>query len=146
MAGSVLFDLGKTGVTANWLIYLSVLAALLATFDMVIGYAGKADLHRSLKVRFGKLEMAIIAGGDSQKEWDGHQLQKLEIELDEPAIYRALDLLCFNELANADGINKENFVKLNFIHRLTCHFLHWPNISNNIKTNIELSANQSQDA
>lgn len=130
MAGSILFDIGKTGATAQWLVALSVVAALLATFDMVVGYASKADLHRSLKVRFGELEMAIIAGGGSQSEWDTHHLKRLEIEQDEPPIYRALDLLCYIEVSIADGVAKDKLPVVSCINRTTCHILHWSDISN----------------
>lgn len=129
MAGSILFDIGKTGDTAPWLVTLSVIAALLATLDMVVGYASKADLHRSLKVRFGKLEMAIIAGGSSQEEWDAHHLKRLEIEQDEPTIYRALDVLCYNEVAIADGVKKEDLREVDCISRATCHLFHWADIA-----------------
>lgn len=129
MAGSILFDIGKTGVSAPWLVVLSLLAALLATFDMVVGYASKADLHRSLKVRFGELEMAIIAGGSTQKQWDAHHLKRLEIEQDEPSIYRALDLLCYIEVSIADGVEKDKLPKVDCISRVTCHIFHWSDIS-----------------
>lgn len=129
MAGSILFDIGKMGTTAPWLVALSVVAALLATFDMVVGYASKADLHRSLKVRFGELEMAIIVGDSSQVEWDAHHLKRLEIEQDEPTIYRALDVLCYNEVAIADGVKKENLRNIDCITRVTCHLFHWADIA-----------------
>ncbi|NOT14235.1 MAG: hypothetical protein HOP21_01410 [Methylotenera sp.] len=133
MAGSILFDIGKTGATAPWLVGLSVFAAVLATFDMVVGYASQADLHRSLKVRFGNLEMAIVAGGSTQAEWDEHQLKRLTIELDEPAVYRALDILCYNEVSIADGVQKENLRSIDYISRATCHIFHWSDIANSSK-------------
>lgn len=125
MALIILFDLGKICDTAPWLVSLSAITALLATFDMV----NKADQHKSLKVRFGKLEMAIIAGGSSQEEWDAHHLKRLEIEQDEPAIYRALDVLCYNDVAIADGIKTEDLREVDCISRATCHLFHWADIA-----------------
>ena len=62
-------------------------------------------------------------------DWDSHQLKRLEIELDEPPVYRALDLLCYNEIVNADGINKEVLRKVPYLNRCTCHIFHWADIS-----------------
>lgn len=129
MAGSVLFDLGKPGNTASWLTAISFIAAVLATLDMVIGYAGKADLHRSLKVQFGKLEISIISGDASEAEWNTHQIRRLEIELDEPPVYRALDLLCYNEVAKADGVAKDKWCRVPFFKRCSCQLFKWTDMS-----------------
>ena len=128
MAGSVLFDIGKPGSTAMWLTTISVFAALLATLDMVIGYSSKADLHRSLKVQFGKLEMSIISGGDSEAEWNSHQIKRLEIELEEPPVYRALDLLCYNEIVKADGI-QDKMHRVSYLNCCTCHIFKWADVT-----------------
>lgn len=129
MAGSILFEIGKTGATASWLIGLSIIAALLAALDMVVGYASKADLHRSLKVRFSKLEMAIIISSDNSAEWDSFHNERLLIEQDEPPIYRALDTLCHNEVVLALGLGQGELYKVNAFHKATRHIFHWSDCS-----------------
>lgn len=126
MAGSVLFDIGKPGAPAVWLTALAVIAALLAAIDMVVGYASRASLHRDLKQRFVDLEMDVLARGDSPEVWTAHRLARLAIERDEPPIYRALDLLCYNELLIAEGCDPAKLVALKKWQRWTRHLLHWP--------------------
>lgn len=135
IAGSILFEIGSDQtMTAFWLTGLSVIAAVLAAVDMVIGYASHAALHRDLKVRFCDLETEILIGGESSAEWDKYQASVLRIERDEPPIYRALDLLCRDEVLVAEGFMKDGqdvsqFSKLPFFTRLTSHLYSWPNIA-----------------
>ncbi len=133
LAGSVLFDLARPGESASWMTCLAVVAALLASFDIVIGYASRANAHIDLKRRFGELEMAIIEGGDDEETWKKHQLKRLQIEQNEPPIFRALDVLCHNELLRAQGIDRDGEGKttLKQVSRLqewTCHFWYWGNM------------------
>jgi len=128
LAGSVLFELARPGESAPWMGGLAVVAALLSTWDIVVGYAGKAGLHKDLKARFGVLEMAILSGGDSSDAWNGYQIERLRIEQDEPPVFRALDLLCHNELALAEGFDrndKAHFEQLSFWKQATRHIFHW---------------------
>jgi hypothetical protein len=133
LAGSVLFDLSRPGQSAVWMTVLATVAALLAAFDIVIGYAAKANLHLDLKRRFCELEMSVVSGGDSEEIWKSHQLARLRIEQDEPPIFRALDCLCHNELMTAQGYRKEDgdglYVKLNNWQKFTRHFIYWGNLS-----------------
>lgn len=127
LAGSVLFELAREGETAPWLVGLAVVAALLSTWDIVVGYAGKAGLHKDLKARFGALEMAIAAGDNTPDVWRKYQIERLRIEQDEPPVFRALDVLCHNELLLAEGVkSSEHFARLNRWQRATRHFFHWP--------------------
>lgn len=129
MAGSVLYDLGRSGETANWLMALAMLAAVLASLDMVVGYAARAGQHRDLKARFVDLEMSMLKGGASAEDWLPHQLARLGIERDEPPIYRALDLLCHNELARAEGCQPVDLAKVPAWQRWSRHLFHWPDLS-----------------
>ncbi|MCG8998423.1 hypothetical protein [Laribacter hongkongensis] len=129
MAGSVLFDAAKDGKTADWMICLSIAAALLAAADMVLGYSRRANLHGDLRRRFADLEIAILMGGSSQEEWHEHTRTRLIIEKDEPAIYKVLDLLCRNELLVAEGFNRkdnpEQFANITRYQRWTCQLYRW---------------------
>lgn len=134
LAGSVLFDIARPGESPWWLLFIAAVAAILSAWDMVVGYASKAELHRSLKIRFGDLEIAILEGDDTDATWKAHRLQRLRIEQDEPPIYRALDMLCHNELLQADGFSHDgddacHYAKLDSLQKATRHILHWANIS-----------------
>jgi hypothetical protein len=134
LAGSVLFDWAKDGNTAQWMLVLSTIAALLAALDMVIGYSNRANLHSSLRERFAALEIEMVTGeSDDHEAWTNYQRQRLLIEKDEPATYQALNLLCHNEVLVAEGFSKsktpEYFPKLYFWHSWTRNLLRWENIT-----------------
>lgn len=133
MAGSVLFDLAKSGETAWWLQFFSILAALFATLDMVIGYSKRAGSHSSLRERFANLEIDMISGTMEDIVWSKYQRDRLLIEKDEPAIYKVLDLLCRNELLEAEGILKkdtpEQFFAASGWQRFTSQVYRWENVN-----------------
>lgn len=128
LAGSVLFEVARPGESAAWLVGLSVVAALLAACDTVAGYASRANQHHALKSRFIDLEREILGADPSNPTWVAHQVRRLEIERDEPPVYRALDLLCHNELARAEGCRAEEMAHVGWLARLTSQFLHWPDL------------------
>lgn len=131
MAGSVLFDIGKNGETAGWLLVLSVFAALMAALDMVIGYSKRAGLHSSLRERFANLEISMILGDTADETWLEHHKSRLLIEKDEPPIYKVLDNLCRNDLLTAEGFsptkNPNQFVVVSRWKALTAQFWQWEN-------------------
>lgn len=133
MAGSVLYDLGKTGETAGWLVALSALAALLAALDMVVGYSAWATRHHDLKNRFCALEIDLLSGDLAPGTWQAYAVRRLQIERDEPPVYRALDLLCHNEMLIAEGITPkakpDEFSTLSRWQRWTSQFWHWADVA-----------------
>ena len=56
-----------------------------------------------------------------------YQARRLKIEKDEPRIMRALDLLCHNELAKAQGRNDAVY-KVSILQKWTAQFVNWENI------------------
>jgi hypothetical protein len=132
LAGSVLFDIARPGDNPAWLLALAAVAAVLSAFDLMVGYATKAGLHRDLKSRFGALEMSILSGDAAPETWQAHQLERLRIEQDEPPVFRALDLLCHNELLRADGFDESapagHFAALSGWQRVTRHLFHWADL------------------
>jgi len=132
LAGSVLFDIAKPGATPGWMLAIALVAALLSAVDMVVGYSTKAGMHLDLKRRFGVLEMAIVAGDAAPATWTAHMTTRLAIEQDEPPIYRALDLLCHNEVSAACGIDREKtpgaYSEVSAWQRTTRHLFHWADL------------------
>lgn len=127
LAGSVLFDIARPGDSPAWLLAVAAVAAVLAAWDIIVGYAGQAGRHRDLKARFVALEMRMFAGDDAAETWSDYQVERLAIEQDEPPIYRALDVLCHNELLRAERSDAPA-APLSDWQRFTCHLYHWPDI------------------
>lgn len=131
MAGVVIMDAVKDGVTPRWMIWVGVFAAVLSTLDLVIGFSKKADFHSKLQEKFADLEIDIITGPSSGDVWLEYQKRRLIIEKDEPATYYAIDGLCRNELLMADRFSPEedsaHFAKINFFQKMTAQFFRWEN-------------------
>ncbi len=132
MAGSFLFDLGKSGDPVWWLKALSAVAALLAAADIALQYSTRASIHNRLSGRFSDLEIKILRGPADGTEWQQYREDRLIIERDEPAIFKVLDLLCRNELLSASGRTRENspaeFFYPTLLQRVTCQVLRWEDI------------------
>lgn len=133
LAGGVLFEIAGTGSPALWLQGVGVLAAGLASLDIVVGYAARANQHAALRARFIDLEMQMLSGELEDSSWQTYRLARLAIERDEPPIYRALDLLCRNEMLCAEGYKRpdasEHYAKVGTFQRLTSQLAHWSNIA-----------------
>lgn len=133
MAGSVLFELAKSGESPWWLNTISVIAAVFAALDMVIGYSKHASLHSSLRERFALLEIDMVSGDAEEKTWSAYQRERLMIEKDEPPLYKVLDNLCRNELLEAEGFKRkkhpEQFFDATCWQELTAQFFRWENVS-----------------
>jgi hypothetical protein len=133
LSGSVIFDLARPGDTPGWMLSIAIVAALLAAWDMVVGYSRMADRHRDLRARWCSLEIDMLKGGVTADEWSAYRVRRLEIEKDEPPIYRALDILCHNELLVADDHGKPGepagWFRLSAWQRATSQLFRWHNIA-----------------
>jgi hypothetical protein len=90
--------------------------------------------HEKLRERFCYLEMSVL-DARTPAALDCCQLKRLKIELDEPPVYRALDLYCYAELCTAEGRERPaNFPPLRWFHALTSQFYTWPNIASGVST------------
>lgn len=131
LSGSVVFDIARPGDTPAWMYLLALVAALFAIWDIAVGYSKMADKHRNLRMRWISMESELIRA-DTANSWDSFVVQRLDIEKDEPPVYRALDVLCHNELLVADKHGKPNeadgWFKVPAIKRWTSQIFQWPNI------------------
>lgn len=130
LASSVFLDLlGNAVQRPIWLITIALIAAMLGALDIIVGFARSATLHHDFKRRFVQLEIEITQA-ETEKALRDIQIERLRIEQDEPPVYRALDLLCHNEVARADGVtNPSDFAEVKWHQSLTRHFWHWANIT-----------------
>lgn len=133
LSGSVIFDLAKTGENPWWMNTIAVISALLAAWDVIIGYSSKITLHHDLKRRFSELEMKIINEKTETDIWGTLENDRALIERDEPPIYRALDVLCHNELLVAEGHGApgkaEGWHEVCWFQRMTSQIFRWSNIT-----------------
>lgn len=134
LAGSVIFDIARPGDNPWWLLTISFVAACLAAWDIVVGYAARAGVHHSLRARWCALELEMLKGNTDEATWDAYEIKRREIEADEPPIYRALDLLCNNEMLIADGHNRK-LAEVSRWQRFTSQIFLWQNISQNSQKN-----------
>ncbi len=90
-----------------------------STIDLVIGTTRMSRLHNDLAKRFIHLEReTILAGEPTAESVRRFTATRLEIELDEPPVLRALDRICHNEQLRAMGYSSDQFVKIPLHHRL----------------------------
>lgn len=132
LAGSVLFDLAGNGGHALWLNLIGVIAAVFAAADIIVGYASMANKHALFRRRFSDLDIALVNKTKSLEECVNER--KL-IENDEGTVYRALDLLCYNEILIAEGFRRsdpddaKHFVSLEWYESLTANLWPWSDIA-----------------
>ena len=119
-----------------WLKVLSIIAALFAALDIVVGFSESANKHDILKRKFMDLQITILdiinAENEDDPRWAQCYRTRLEIEKDEPPVYRALDLLCHLEANAAEGIKPEedeSYQEVKWYQKLTANMLKWENIA-----------------
>lgn len=109
-------------VTTLILIVLSVMAVT----ALVARYQDMIALHGQLRDRFADLQRDICAnpsaGLDDFVKWRDRRLQ---IEKMEPSIYRALDVLCHNEIVRARDLPRSHAGQVGPIQRLLRHVWKW---------------------
>jgi hypothetical protein len=135
IAGVVILDAFVTsspdgGSPTSWqaVKIIAAIAALLGVADLVMGFAHSVNQHRDLKRKFCILERQVIAS-KTQHTLEEAQIQRSEIEAEEPPIYRALDAMCYNETVIARDDSLVNVRKVPRLKRLTANWLRWSNVS-----------------
>jgi|GEM_PF-381507 len=148
LAGSVVFSIAHEGSKDPvWLVCIALVASLLSAVDLVVGYAQKASVHRELKLRFAELEIEILTGSEDDPALKRYTVTRLKIEKDEPPVYRALDILCRNELLIAEGYEGREYEslmgRLTGYERLTAHVFRWSDVAAAQETRRENAARKA---
>jgi hypothetical protein len=131
IAGIVLFELaGAESPSAfKW---LAAVAAVLAAFDVVVGFSRQAELHRDLKRKFAALEAEMETGSLTVEHATA---RRLVIEADEPPVFHALNTLAHNELCIALGHKWSDepchLTRIGWFRRRTANWYHWPDFHSN---------------
>ena len=134
------FSASYQPINEKLLIGVSMLAMFAFLLDLLFRFSNCAHHHTELKRRFGDLEKSIIT--NKQEDMAFLEVQRLEIEKDEPPIRRALDILCHNELAKSTEGTKEYTYKVGFWQRRTSQLFIWPNIQKELEQNGSSNSNQ----
>jgi hypothetical protein len=99
MAVSASFSAFAELVPRSISIYFGVLFFAFAAYDLVARTSSRSRVHDELRRRFCRLEMDINRKAEpTLMDVNRWKNRKLEIELDEPAIFMVIDLLSENEL------------------------------------------------
>lgn len=85
----------------QWL--FPALIALVSAYALVVRIADKAVLHVDLYRRFIRLERRFLKAPIGKDKLDSLEDARLEIEMEEPPIYQALNRSCHNELLKSEG-------------------------------------------
>ena len=118
-----------TAITAFLTITFAILMAV-GIMNEIYKSSKSEKLHHHLKLRFLELEIKLLTSEEvtepNIKAWIK---ERLEIEKDEPATYKALDALCRNELLITEGFRQKedvcSFAKITPFQRRTAHWLRW---------------------
>lgn len=110
-------------------LFAAAIVTVMSGVDLVAGTAEMARKHNDLRKRFCELESKILSepapSDNSIVKW---KAERLAIESDEPPIYVALDVLCYNELARSYGhMQGVPPQKLGWFKTITAQLLPWPN-------------------
>jgi len=101
----------------------AAIVTLFSALDLVVGTVRMARLHDDLARRFIALEKEIVQTiHPTEENLARFTAQRLDIEADEPPVYRVLDALCHNELARAEGHPQEEFAKIRLYQRWFAQF------------------------
>jgi hypothetical protein len=102
--------------------YAGAVVALSNVINVMIGSSRMAALHRELRGRFIGLERQMVLSDSTDESLQRFTDERLRIESEEPPVIGALDALCYNEEARAEG--NESFVRpLSWWQRLGSQFL-----------------------
>jgi hypothetical protein len=110
-----------------WTIAFGALVAIIGSFDLVIGFSGKARDYHDLAREFSELERDMITASEARTKENLTRFinRRLEIEEEEPPILQVLNCYCDNELMKALGVPEEHYVKITFWQSFFKQWFDW---------------------
>lgn len=109
---------------------LMLILAIINTLDLVYGVAKRAWHHRELRNKFIDIEKRFLAGRryDYVTKADLSKIEEeiLGVEIDEPPIYRNLDIFVHNEMVRAylpKETHSDNYSKQTWFQKLSRNFV-----------------------
>lgn len=94
----------------KWAIIFGAVTSVIGSFDLVIGFAGRARDHHDLCREFSQLEREMMSANEERTAENLAKFtnRRLEIEEEEPPLLHVLNAYCHNELVQAMGLSKEH--------------------------------------
>ncbi len=122
-SGAIAALLQSTPSGKEWALYCAVAAAILGSFNVVLGSSSKIAFYGALKNKHADLLTKI----ESCKEPTDEKLLELqarysEIEKDEPSISDALNRISFNQAVDALGLDKKEKKPVSVFDYLLAYF------------------------
>ncbi len=118
-----------TSTGHGWAVSAAVVVTVFAAADLVVGTAQMARRHDHLRRRFMALEQKELLGRDSMTAKQATDLarQRMEVEMEEPPVMRALDTIAHNDVLQAEGFpsGDEAYRPLPLYQRLTAQLVSW---------------------
>ena len=123
-AAVVAFLSGVGGGQRFLMAAFSSVVAIAAIIDLAASTTVMARLHSDLARRFMELERELERMKDPTEDaLLEARSSRLRIEVEEPPIYRILDILCHNELVIACGLCRSEIYEVPWWTRIRAHFM-----------------------
>lgn len=101
--------------------YLGLSLAFISSLALVFGFSTKARDHFDFAKQFTEQERRLIKGPLSDYLLNSVEDEIRSIESSEPNVLRTLNDLCWNDEAEAQGVPKEELIKVDWYRRLFRH-------------------------
>ena len=102
-AAAAQFLTGEAWAWSQWL--FPGVIAVTSAYALVVRIGDKAAIHLDLYRRFIRLERSFLGAPIDEETLDQLEDKRLEIEMDEPPIFQALNRACHNEILQSEGRN-----------------------------------------
>jgi len=86
--------------------------------NIIISTAQKARLHNDLRRKFVNLEIKMTESEPTEESIRRFQVERREIEADEPPHLLVLDSICHNDEVRAQGYDDQYIVSISWVQRL----------------------------
>lgn len=106
-------------------VLFGALTGIFSAIDLLIGSSVKARDHHDFVRKFSELERKMVKADEAVDSKDIIKLtnERLEIEENEPPVYRVLDADCHNEMVTALGKPESELVNIEWYQRLFMHII-----------------------
>ena len=117
-----------TSIDSHMALWTASTVTILSSVDLIIGTSQRAWLHADLRRQLINLEKELV--GKEELDIDKYTnlyKQLLNIEVEEPPILRALDIICHNEEMRSEGIKEDSpdYLPLPWYQRWSAQFISW---------------------
>lgn len=119
-SGTIISVVSKSSIAS---IILATITAIFSAINLVFDTKGNSRLHHDLARQFISIEKNLINPLVTPEQIDKAELDRLDIETGEPPALRVLDLICYNELSKAMGIDENESYKIRYIQALFANFV-----------------------